>query len=334
MNGGEFDWIAELASRFGSGVHPDGSYGIGDDAAVLPGGGAGWVVSVDAQVSGVHFRPEWVSWSELGRRVLHVGFSDIAAMGARPYAALVSVEVGPEVTAADRALFTEGIAAATDELHARLIGGNVSGRASGFSAHVTALGRPDQNRVLTRAGARPGDAVCLTGFVGGAAAGRAVLERYGGKGLTAAQSEIVAFYRRPRAHWREGMILAAADPVSAAIDVSDGLAADLGHICRAGGVGARIDAGALPIEPCVREWCGREGLDPIDLALNGGEDYVLLFTARPRGEALRAIEEAVSAVGGRVWQVGEITEGTSLEVKRGGQWQALAGRGFDHLARS
>ena len=140
----EFEWIEQLARRFGSGDLGGGLVSIGDDAAVIPTGTSGekgskskkeaLVISVDSQVEGVHFRPEWIGYRDLARRLLHVGFSDVAAMGASALYALVSVEVGPGIDDSDLAAFTDGMEVGLHELGARLMGGNVASRVGGFSA--------------------------------------------------------------------------------------------------------------------------------------------------------------------------------------------------------
>jgi thiamine-monophosphate kinase len=338
MSVGEFDWINELAARFGAGEFGDGVHGIGDDAAIIPATATGlegrptsWVVSVDSQVGGVHFQPAWLSWAELGRRLMHIGFSDVAAMGAAPAFALVSVEVGAAVTAQDRRAFAEGIAAANDELGVRLIGGNVSGRQEGFSAHVTAIGVSARRTMLLRSGACPGDAVYVTGPLGAAAAGIGVL-RGQGAGDSAIDVELVDAYRHPRAHWREGMALAESGWVRAAIDVSDGLAADLGHLCDAGGVGAALESEAIPMSEALITWCRQMGRDPLDRALGGGEDYVLLFAAPPDSEREEEIGTLFKSFGGGLWRIGMITATGRLEICRRGVWEPLPARGFDHLA--
>jgi thiamine-monophosphate kinase len=339
MSDGEFAWIQELAAQFGAGRFPDGVYGIGDDAAIIPAKVMGasteearWVVSVDSQVSGVHFQPGWLSWPDMGRRLLHVGFSDIAAMGALPSLALVSVEVGVEVTAGHRQEFAEGIAAACAEMDVRLIGGNVSGRKEGFSAHVTAIGVLERSAPLLRSGALPDDAIFVTGHLGAAAAGVEILRDGRSENSSAAQA-LVDAYRHPRAHWRGGLALAGMSWVHAAIDVSDGLAADLGHLCQAGGVGAVLDGGAIPVSPAVVEWCRETGCDPLDRALAGGEDYVLLFAAPPNALKERELKERFASFGGEVWRIGTITASGPPSINRGGKQEHLTPHGYDHLAR-
>jgi thiamine-monophosphate kinase len=336
---GEFDWIRELGEVFGAGRLPDGTIGIGDDAAVLPlcrdseaavNTLSSVVMSIDSQVSGVHFRPEWIGYDDLGRRLVHIGFSDIAAMGALPQAAMVSVEVGPEIGEADRQVFTEGLKSAVSELAVRLIGGNVARRISGFSAHITAIGRQEQDRILLRSGALPGDQLYVTGEVGAAAAGVRILSAREAS-VADRYPALCEAYRRPRAHWREGLVLAESGWVTAAIDISDGLAADLGHLCRQSGVGAVIEAEAVPIPGELQAWCQACGIDPVRHAMAGGEEYVLLFAAPLDQLAQDAVERRLAEFGGQLWRIGSLTKRPGLEVSRGGRREPLVVTGFDHL---
>lgn len=215
MRPSEFEWIEQLARRFGAGNLGGGLVGIGDDAAVLPVGpadaggaqGEALVISVDSQVEGIHFRREWMGFRDLARRLLHVGFSDIAAMGAHAQYALVSTEVGPQCDEADLAEFTDGMQEGLHELGAGLIGGNVSSRSDGFSAHVTAIGKQERSRILCRSGARPGDGIFVTGNLGSAAAAIRALSAPSPPARTIPPSLLDA-YRHPRAHLAEGLALA------------------------------------------------------------------------------------------------------------------------------
>ena len=334
---GEFAWIRELGERFGHGRLDEALLGIGDDAAVLGPGSPGTetrlapiVVSVDSQVEDIHFRRDWIGFRDLGRRLLHVGFSDIAAMGAQPWAALVSVEAAPDFTLTDRAGFTDGIADAASELNVRLIGGNVSGRVSGFSAHVTAIGRMLTGVPLLRSSAAPGEDIYVSGALGSAAAARAWLEQpdmQDSPGFCDA-------YRRPRAHWETGMLLGESGLVGAMIDVSDGLAADLHHLCSASGVGAMIESENLPIAADVRQWCAAHEFDPLTFALGGGEDYVLLFTVKS-GKALDGdVHDRLHAKGENLHRIGRTEPGDRVVLRRDGQDKPLHPDGFDHFRRA
>lgn len=164
MNEREQEWIGSFGRLFGTGQLTDNIVGIGDDAAVLVPNTAGRnhtgiVVSVDSQVLDVHYRTGWLTEYELGRRLFSVSFSDIAAMGARPWSALLSLEVGPDISDSHRDNFSAGLADICSESDVRLVGGNIASRSSGFSAHLVAIGLVTEGSPLLRSGAQPGDPV-------------------------------------------------------------------------------------------------------------------------------------------------------------------------------
>lgn len=335
MRPGEFEWIEELARRFGSGDRGGGLVGIGDDAAVIPCAALGaeddsLVISVDAQVEGIHFQRDWIGFRDRARRLVNVGFSDIAAMGAAPLYALVSVEVGPEIVHDDLAAFTAGMQSGLGKLGAGLIGGNVSSRAAGFSAHITAIGRQGRRAILHRAGARAGEGVYVAGYVGSAAAAIRALSA-GGDRARAIPPSLLEAYRNPRAQIREGLLLADSGWASSAIDVSDGLVADLGHICKASGTGAVVDLDRIPVSDDLQAWMKDEAGAIEALALTGGEDYVLLFTAADDATKEADAARRFAELGSRFWRIGTITAQLELRGQRSGRIMPLPTRGFDHL---
>ncbi|HVW26041.1 MAG TPA: thiamine-phosphate kinase [Polyangiaceae bacterium] len=293
--------------------------GIGDDAAVLAPIRAPLVWTVDACVEGVHFDARWLSPADVGARSFHAAASDLAAMGARPVAALSSLIV--PAAFADRRLLelVRGQAEASRELACPVIGGNVS-RGDELSVTTTVLGVAE--RPLLRRGARAGDEVWLLGDVGLAAAGLCCLER----GLSArggradAVAVCVAAWRRPRALLREGRRLVGR--AHAAIDVSDGLGADAGHIASESGVRLVVEEGRLArvLRPELVEVCRELELSPLELALSGGEDYAILATGPERARVRGA------KVVGRV----ERGQGVAIERRDGSRWDGAA-MGFDHF---
>lgn len=291
---GEFALIARieaLARVAFAGVRvPSVVLGIGDDAALLrlrPGEAV--VVTTDALVEGVHFDFAQETPRVAGRRALAANLSDLAAMGARPLGFVVAL-AAPAATPVAHAL---GLARGMLDLALRfecpLVGGNVA-RASEISLAITVLGAVRRGRALLRSAARAGDRVFVTGTLGGAA-----LARARGRVRGAAEPQVAA-----------GRALARMRGVGACIDVSDGLAADLAHVCRASRVAARIDAARLPTPPGFAAACARVGRDPRALALAGGEDYELLFTAR--GPSANAVGLA-RRLGVAVTEIGRIERG-------------------------
>jgi thiamine-monophosphate kinase len=287
---GEFGLVGRIERIARPGARGPVALGIGDDAAVLrlpP--GRDLVLTTDALVEDVHFRWRSETPGRLGARLLAVNLSDLAAMGARPAACLLSAQLPPDLPAARLLGVVRGLAAAGARSGCPLVGGNLA-RARETSLALLVLGAVERGRALRRGAARAGDRIFVTGSLGGAALALARLERGG---------------RSPRPvpipRLRAGQALARLPGAGACIDVSDGLLADLGHLLRASGVGAEIDLGRVPRPRGFEAACRRLGLDPGRLLLAGGEDYELLFTVRPGapGAALlrRRLGVAVSEIG-------------------------------------
>ncbi|MBX3275822.1 MAG: thiamine-phosphate kinase [Sandaracinaceae bacterium] len=254
----EDELVAALRARLGA-SGPRIPTGIGDDAAVLD---DGTILSVDAVVEGVHFERAWLALGDIGYRGTSAALSDLAAMGAAPVAILSSLTAPDAQTAL---AIMDGAGEAARAHGATIAGGNLA-RGRHVELHTTAVGRA--RAPWLRSGARPGDAVYLTGTVGAAALGWRALAR--GVELPA----FAARWRRPRARFDLVPHLAP----SACVDVSDGVALDLSRLCVASGVGARIELGRLPLAEGFAAEARALGLDPDALALEGGEDYELLFT--------------------------------------------------------
>ncbi len=313
----EFELIARFsrpAPRSGAGV----VLGIGDDAALLrPPPGADLAVTVDAVVDGVHFgagfAPEDVGW-----KALAVNLSDLAAMGARPLWALCALAVPPDADERRLLGVGRGLAACARRFGVALAGGNVT-RAAELSLTVTAVGTVGRGRALRRAGARPGDALVVSGTLGDAALG---LRR-------GAPAAAVRRQRRPEPRVALGQALVGV--ASACIDVSDGFLQDLDHLCRASGVGAEVSAQHLPTSRAFDRARLPEGVR-LDLLLGGGEDYELL-AAVPPGRLGRALE-AAARVGAPLRYAGDLVRGSRVRVRdlRGKVFRPRR-RGHDHLAR-
>jgi thiamine-monophosphate kinase len=258
--------------------------GIGHDAAVLrPDRGALTVLSTDSLIEDVHFRRAWTPPDAIGGKALAVNLSDLAATGATPRAALLSLALPPALPLSDFDEMIRGFLAAARVARVALIGGNISSSPGPLVIDTTVLGSGHPRKRLTRAGAKPGDELYLTGCVGGAAAGLAWLAA--GRDAASATDEMrgaVERYARPEARWRCGSIVARTRSASAAIDLSDGLAEAARQLAEASGVGLELDASAIPVDPGMRFWAGQIGTDTLEAAVTGGEDYELLFAVPPR----------------------------------------------------
>lgn len=292
---------------------------IGDDAAVLPAGS--FAVTVDHQISGIHF-PPGLDPAIVARRLLAVNLSDLAAMGARPAYAFLALAAPAGF---DHRRFFTALLAACRRYDLTLAGGDLA-RHSALTASLTLLGTKEESaRWLTRSGARPGHALWLGGTIGESAAGRILIA--GAKPNEASASLQRAMRKAIRRHLQPTPQLALGRWLSdqkegAAMDVSDGLARDLHRLCRASGVGAEVDAAALPFVDRFAMLCQRIGADPLALALSGGEDYVLLFT----------LPEGITPPDGQARRIGRITKGRRLALLREGKHTTLSDAGWDHLA--
>ncbi|HKO37804.1 MAG TPA: thiamine-phosphate kinase [Solirubrobacterales bacterium] len=328
---GEFELLARLRER----LPPNGhrvELGSGDDAAITVPGGA-TATSVDAIVEGVHFRREETGLETVGRKALSTALSDLAAMGAEAGEAYVVLGAPAELGEDDFDALLAGLLEVASATGTTIAGGDLS-RAPVLSLAITVVGHAaSPERFVTRRAAEPGDLLVLTGEIGGAAAGRLLLDD---TSLNAVVSEPVAENLRARqldpiARLRSGQALAAAG-ARAMIDLSDGLAGDAGHLCRASAVALRIDAGALPVAKGVAEVAVAADLDHLQLAVSGGEDYELLAAIPPErlDEASAGIRETAETT---LTPIGEVEAGEGVEIRLPGGG-LLEVRGHDHFADS
>ena len=277
---GEVELIARLAEIFGA-APPGVALGIADDCAALDLGGPDYLLwTVDTLVEGVHFDLTYTSLGQLGRKSLAVNLSDIAAMGGEVLYALLSLGWPPDRDLAGALEFGAGLAAGARDYGAAVIGGDTVSSPLGLAVTLTVLGRVPKDQMLRRSGARAGDLVYVTGPLGEAAAGLEILQRR--LVLDGALTDpLVQAHLDPRPQLAAGRLLAREGLATACIDLSDGTATDLMHICRLSRVGARLRAEDIPVSPGARAVAAMIGQDPLELALRGGEDYQLLFTCAP-----------------------------------------------------
>ncbi|MEW6388764.1 MAG: thiamine-phosphate kinase [Thermodesulfobacteriota bacterium] len=326
---GEVGLILALAQRFGP-APPEVVLGIGDDCAALDLGGPDYLLwTLDTLVEGVHFDLAYITLEQLGHKALAVNLSDIAAMGGEPLYALLSLGWPPGRDLAGALELGQGLAQEGRKYGVAVIGGDTVASPSGLSVTVSVLGRVPRQEMLRRAGAQPGDRIYVTGTLGEAAAGLEILRR----GLEIdpeIRGPLVRAHLAPQPQLTAGRLLAWERLASAVIDLSDGVASDLYHICRASGVGARLTAQAVPISPRVRAVAAKIGRDPLDLALKGGEDYQLLFTS-PRDKAA-ALAQIFSQAGlAPPLVLGEIISGEEVRLWEGEREKIISGTGYDHF---
>lgn len=306
--------------------------GIGDDAAVVePERNRVEVLTVDALVEGVHFDRRFTPADAIGHRALAVNLSDLAAMGATPRLALLSFALPAALSIADFDAIVAGLADLAATYRVTVAGGNLTRTPGPLTLDVTLIGTAKRRQVLTRAGARPGDEVYVSGTVGTARAGLEMLQaRTGdaalGTAADAANDALTAWYLRPGPRVRLGQILGRTRAASACIDLSDGLADGLHRI--AGELGIVVDAAALPILPAARAWFEQRGCDPVDAAVAGGDDYELLFTARPRSR--RRLEAARRHGGVPFTRIGVCTAEPGVRLAYPDRHVSV-GVGYDHF---
>jgi thiamine-monophosphate kinase len=307
--------------------------GIGDDAAVIePDRNRADVVTTDALVEGVHFDRRFVPPGAIGHKALAVNLSDLAAMGAAPRAGLLSLVLPPSLAVADLDALIDELAALALRHHLVIVGGNIARSPGPLIVDVTLIGSVRRRQILTRGGAKPGDHLYVSGTIGAAEAGLALCQAAvgGANGVVAAPvpdddgarppeiqaalDECRARFLRPEPRVRLGMTVGRTRAASACVDLSDGLADAVRQVAASSGLGAAVDAGSVPIAAGARWWHERQGIDPLDAALSGGEDYELLMTVPPRRR--RAFMAAARLAGIMVTRIGAMTAGRRIVLCR------------------
>ncbi|MGZ8662662.1 MAG: thiamine-phosphate kinase [Actinomycetota bacterium] len=329
------DQLIEAIRRVLSGEQPGVVLGLGDDAAVVEPGAGQLVLTTDMLVEGVHFDLGSISARDVGSKAIVVNVSDVAAMAASPRYALVSIGLTQRIEASWVVELYGGMRAACDEYALSLVGGDTN-RSSTVVVSVTVVGEVAPGRAVTRSGAQPGDVVVVTGSLGAAAGGFALSRAHPSRAAAALSErwgrELSDALSRPVARVGEGQTLAQAG-ATAMMDLSDGLARDLSRLCAASGVGARVELDRVPVAEPLRLGAEVLGVDAIELAIGGGEDYELLATLDVT-DVERARSELDERFGVPLTEVGVIIEGTDLfAVDDRGRTSPLEPTGWDHFAR-
>jgi len=309
--------------------------GIGDDAAVMNYGNQAVVVSTDMLVEGIHFDLVYTPLKHLGYKAVVVNLSDIYAMNATPTQITVSIAISNKYSVEALTEFYEGIYKACEMYHVDLVGGDTTSSPKGMVISITAIGHRDKDKVVYRSGAKKGDILCITGDVGAAYLGLQILEREkavylehpGVQPQLRDNQYLIERLLKPEAQRGAVTYFAQNNIVpTSMIDVSDGLASELKHICTQSGVGAFVEEGKVPIHPDAERMAIEFKLDPITCALHGGEDYELLFTIDEQDlEKIRYMPE--------VFIIGEITDasdGIKLHTT-GGNIHDITAQGWNHF---
>lgn len=331
---GEFGLIEHLTRDFPI-LQPSTVKGVGDDAAVIENGPFCTVVSTDMLVEGIHFDLAYVPLKHLGYKSVVVNLSDIYAMNAFPRQITVSVALSNRFSVEALEELYAGIRAACDAYQVDLVGGDTTSSPKGLTISITAIGQCEKNKLTYRNGARPGDLICITGDVGAAYLGLQILEREkrifmenpGVQPDLENQQYVIGRQLKPEARREVIETFRKIDlKPTAMIDISDGLASEIFHICKQSNTGALLEESGVPIHPDAELLALKFKLDPITCALNGGEDYELLFTIHPSDvEKIRFLPE--------IYIAGEILEpheGIRLNTK-GGHLHPLKAQGWNHF---
>jgi thiamine-monophosphate kinase len=331
---GEFGLIDRISSQFQL-TNPTSLVGIGDDAAVIDAGNGCVLLSTDMLAEGIHFDLSYVPLRHLGYKAVAVNVSDIAAMNGKAEQIVVSLAFSNRFSVEAIDALYEGIHAACKNYKVDLIGGDTTSSRSGLVISISVLGRASREKITYRKGASPSDIICVTGDLGAAYMGLQVLEREKQVFMANPNMQpgldkyeyIVSRQLKPEA--RTEIILdleeAGVQPTSM-IDVSDGLASELFHIGRSSGVGIRIFEDKIPVDQLTYETAVEFNLDPITCALNGGEDYELLFTIR------QADHEKIKSHPD-IHLIGYVHEKPheNLMITKGGNVVPIRAQGWDHF---
>lgn len=313
--GAEFDRIRAIIAALGPAAH-----GLGGDCALVPSDGETLALSTDTSVEGVHFRREWLSPEEIGWRAAAGALSDLAAAGAAPIGVLAAVTVPAPGTGDELVSIMRGVGAAASAVSGSVLGGDLS-RGASWSITITVLGRA--RRAVTRAGARPGDRLWVTGALGGARAALACLERGAAVPDDARQA-----FAHPEPRIAAGLKLAELG-ARAMIDLSDGLGGDVRHLAAASRVALAIEVERVPVMPGARIVAERSGMPAERFAAEGGEDYELLVALPPLfGE--RDAAELSHRCGVPLTPIGKVHDGAGVRFSLDGKELLL--HGWDHFA--
>ena len=329
---GEFSLIERISQILPQSIPKDIIIGIGDDTAVIKiDDTRSLLATCDMQIEGTHFRMEHITPYQLGRRAMAVNLSDIASMGGRPMYALVSLGIPANMPLNTFDDVIKGMSDQLSEFDSFIIGGNLTRAYDKLVIDVFLLGEVPTDKIMTRAGAKSGDRIYVTGTLGGSAAGFYVLDEFG-HSFPSEFAVMVQTHLQPIPKVWAGIKIAQSGFATSMIDISDGLAGDLFHICEISQVGAEIFQGHLPIPKNIDQVENIAGKTKYDLALSGGEDYELLFTVKSE-TPLQKIESIARETGVPITEIGRIlpkADGCWLVDSKGNR-QALQPKGWNHF---
>lgn len=323
---GEFGLIRIINKILGQTRDTSIIVGIGDDAAVVrPSASNQLVCTTDVMLESVHFDLRYTDFADLGWKALAVNLSDLAAMGAVPRWALISLVVRDRITVPQIRSLYGGIRSCATTNGVTVVGGNMAKSKNELSITVVALGEVEPGKALHRSGASPGEIIAVTGRPGLSRVGLGVLtEKVAARSYSAA----IRAHRRPASRVETiRRLLEKRIRPKACIDISDGLLADLGHLSKASRTGALIELGQLPVHPAVARWAKAKRIDPLSVVLNGGEDYELLMTFDPKSfaKAKRLLRRDITLIGSVTRSPGIVG------IKQNGKTCGLRPQGYTHF---
>ena len=335
---GEFALIHRILKRYGwedTGL----IRGIGEDAAIIKTPSPDWLVlTTDLLAEDVHFDLTTTAIEDVGYRAAVANLSDIASMGARPRYLFVALAIPPAISTAEIQRFYRGLMQACRPFEVHLAGGDTSASSRGLFISIALTGTVEEKQALRRDGARAGDWLYVTGTLGDSRAGLMILKamKHGTRQARLASRAktdriLLRRHHRPTARVEEGRWLATHRLATAAIDLSDGLAGDVRHLCTQSRVGVELDRAALPISQSCTIFARSRGIDPVDLALTGGEDYELLFTVRPSNRP--RLERQAARLRYHCTCIGQIKPASfGVQIRAGdGLLRPLAIKSYEHF---
>ncbi len=331
---GEFGLIDRIHKLItAEGVQTPGvTLSIGDDtAAIQPRAGYELLVTCDCLVEGRHYLPDFIKPLDLGRRSMVVNISDIGAMGGLPLYSLVSLGLREDVLIENIESMYRGFLMELNPFGASIIGGNITKTDGANFIDITLVGEVEQGKMMRRSSAEVGDAICVTGYPGQAVAGLQLLKAYRSS-QDVQHHPLIKVYNTPEHRAHEGHAIALSGYAKAMIDTSDGLLADLGHICEESHVGAEIIKENLPLSQALSQAASRMNRDPYDLILGDSDDYELILTCVPdQVENIRSVIKDISDI--QVTEIGRITEAEKniQLLLPDGRIQPVAPSGWNHF---
>jgi thiamine-monophosphate kinase len=308
-------------------------HGIGDDAAVFtPEQGYEMVVTCDSMVDGRHYLKEHMTPIEIGRRAMVMNISDIGAMGGIPLYALVTLGLTSSETVDEIEGIYRGFIQELEPFNASIIGGNITKTAGNTIIDITLIGKVKRGHIAMRSGAKPGDAIMVTGYPGSSGAGYRLIADGAAQSLV--NKTLIDAYLRPKHRAKEGNALAVSGLITSMMDVSDGLSGDLYHICETGSVGAEVWEEMLPVSSALKEISSIYKISPADFILAPSDDYELIFTCALQN--MDAMERILKEFECPVTHIGDIVpmaQGMTI-INQDGKRKPLDKNGWDHFNKN